>query len=164
MTVDNVIRSYTLRDNFITSNAYMCLETNAHSLITYILTTKDHAICDNDSLMPWLLGSQVCESTFRTIRSMNTTFSTVINFDLLTHLHRLQIPAFLQVDTASVATFPGVDKHQVKETRTSSTYNIKNHNILAAAMKAEVKAKEAVEHLEMAELLEKHKNGNLLPK
>ena len=90
---------------------------------------------------------------------MNTTFSTVISFGmlgLLRCLHHVQIQAFLQADTASVITFPRVDKHQVKETRISSTCNIKNQDILAAVMKAEVKAKEAIEHLEMAELLKKH--------
>jgi len=155
--------SHTLRDNFITSNAFMCLEINAHSLLTYIMTTRDHAPGNQDSPMPWMLGSQVCEATFRTIRSMNTTFSTVINFGmlgLLRRLHRLQIQTSLQADTNSVITFPRVEKHQIKEARTSYTksiHNIKNQDILDAVIRAEVKAKEAVEHLEMAELLKKHK-------
>ena len=91
---------------------------NAHSLITHILTIRDHAPCDQYIFLPWLLGSQVCEATFRTIRSMNSTFSTVINFGmlgLLRRLHRLQIQSILQADTASVITFPRVVKHQVKE-------------------------------------------------
>ena len=47
---------YTLRDNFITPNAYMCIELNAHALITFLLTIRDHV--KNDScFLPWLLGS-----------------------------------------------------------------------------------------------------------
>lgn len=33
--------SYTLKDNFITQNAYMCIELNAHALLTYLLTIRD---------------------------------------------------------------------------------------------------------------------------
>ena len=39
--------------------------------------------------MPWLLGSQACEQTFRAARSMTSTFLTIINFTLLGFLHRL---------------------------------------------------------------------------
>ena len=156
-------RCYTLKDNFITSNAFMCMEINAHSLITHILTIRDHAPCDQYIFLPWLLGSQVYEATFRTIRSMNSTFSTVINFGmlgLLRRLHRLQIQSILQADTASVITFPRVVKHQVKEEKNcyiKSTSNIKNQDILDAVRRAEQKAKAVADDLGMAELLKKHK-------
>ena len=94
---------------------------------------------------------------------MNTTFSTVINFGmlgLLRRLHRLQIQTSLPADTDSVITFPRVEKHQITEARTSYTksiYNATNQDILDAVIRAEAKAKEAVEHLEMADLLKKHK-------
>ena len=154
---------YTLKDNFITSNAFMCMEINAHSLITHILTIRDHAPCDQYIFLPWLLGSQVCEATFHTIRSINSTFSTVINFGmlgLLRRLHRLQIQSILQADTVSVITFPRVMKHQVKEEKNcyiKSTSNIKNQDILDAVRRAEQKAKAVVDDLGMAELLKKHK-------
>lgn len=103
--------SYTLKDNFITSNAFMRMEINAHSLITLILNIRDHVPCncEHSIFFPWLLGSQVCEATFRTIRSMNSTFSTIINFGmlgLLRQLHHLQIQTMLQADTTSPVTFP----------------------------------------------------------
>ena len=48
----------TLKDNFITSNAFMCMEINAHSLITLILTIRDHVPCNCDhsifSLAAWI--------------------------------------------------------------------------------------------------------------
>ena len=69
---------YTLRENFITSNAYACIELNAHALLTFLITVRDH-VGNDDCFLPWLLGSQCCESTF----SMNSTFSTMINFGIL---------------------------------------------------------------------------------
>lgn len=33
--------NYTLENNFITQNAYMCIEINAHSLITFLVTVRD---------------------------------------------------------------------------------------------------------------------------
>ena len=66
---------YTLQNNFITNNAYMCVELNAHALIMRVQGNFD---CE--SFLPWLLGSQSCEKTFRTDRSMTSIFSTIINF------------------------------------------------------------------------------------
>lgn len=47
-----------LKDNFITYNAYMCIEINAHSLITFLMTVRDQLNEDSASFLPWLLGSQ----------------------------------------------------------------------------------------------------------
>lgn len=77
----------TLKNNFISSNLYFCVELNAHSLIKYIQKVRG----DNDSTLftPTLTGSQPCESTFRQLRSMTTTQSTVINFSVMDMLHRM---------------------------------------------------------------------------
>ena len=144
----------------------MCMEINAHSLITLIVTIRDHvpSNCDHSIFFPRLLGSQVCEATFRTIRSMNSTFSIIINFgmlDLLRRLHRLQIHTVLQADTTSPVTFPRVLKHQCKELNSSYTKpinDIKNQlEIVDAVKRAEQQAKMAVNDIRMAELLKKHK-------
>lgn len=50
--------NYTLGNNFVTHNAYMCIELNAHSLI-FLLTIQN--IGSDVSFPPWLLGSQSCE-------------------------------------------------------------------------------------------------------
>ncbi|KZS02731.1 Uncharacterized protein APZ42_000107, partial [Daphnia magna] len=65
MTCDN---AYTLAKNFISSNAYLCIEINAHSLLLYmrkcrIENTPEH-------LLVWLFGSQQCESFFRGSRAL----------------------------------------------------------------------------------------------
>ena len=65
--------SYTLRNNFVTSNAFSGVELNAHAMVNFMRTIRDHA--HNDSyFVPWLLGSQTCEETFRAARSMSNVF------------------------------------------------------------------------------------------
>ena len=54
----------------------MCVELNAHALITYVLTIRDCFHGDFDKFLPWMLGSQTCERTFRIIRSMSSVYST----------------------------------------------------------------------------------------
>lgn len=72
--------------NFISSNLHTCIEINAHNLILF------HNWC-RDMQRPELFllpnaGSQPCESTFRSYRSMTSTFSTIINFDVLDLLRK----------------------------------------------------------------------------
>ena len=74
---------YNLTNNFITSNAYMCIELNAHSLITLILTIRNKLNKHSSAFQPWVFGSQTCEGLFRAARSMTSIFSTVISFGML---------------------------------------------------------------------------------
>lgn len=57
---------HTLGNNFITSNAYSCIEINAHNLINSIIKFKSLEI--PELFMPPLFSSQQCESFFRQIR------------------------------------------------------------------------------------------------
>ena len=53
----------------------------------------------NENFLPWLLGSQACEKTFRTVHSMTGMFSTMINFsmlNLLQKMHKLDVLKELQ--------------------------------------------------------------------
>lgn len=72
---------------FISSNCYSCVEISGHSLVLIILYLKeknlDHCFC------PELLGSQPCESTFRQVRSLSSTYSTVTNLTLLEIMKRM---------------------------------------------------------------------------
>lgn len=47
---------YALGNNFSSLNAYMCVELNAHSLITFLLTVRDSLPPDSSSILPWMLG------------------------------------------------------------------------------------------------------------
>ena len=66
--------------------------------------------------MPWLLGSQCCKKAFRIIRSMSSTFSTVIDFSMLgmlRRLHKMQIQMKLESDTdISGIFYPNVEAHK----------------------------------------------------
>lgn len=74
---------YILKDNFITHNAYLHKEINAHGLLSYLFLCQEHSL----PFQPWLLGSQPCELTFRAARRMSSVFLTVVNFSLLSLLH-----------------------------------------------------------------------------
>ena len=90
---------YNIQDNFLTQNAYTCIELNAHALVLLLVTLRDNVENSQYCVCPWLLGPQTCEQAFRAARSMSSTFTSIINFGvlgLLHRLHRLQIQAELQ--------------------------------------------------------------------
>lgn len=64
---------YTVKNNFISSNAYACLEINAHALIQIIIKFRDSE--EHHLFLPWRMSSQPCESKFRRLRSVQVTFS-----------------------------------------------------------------------------------------
>ena len=97
--------SYTINKNFVTYNAYLCCELNGHSLISFVITLRDHGDSKSE-FIPWVLGSQSCEKMFCSARSMSTVFSTMINFGmlgLLCRLHRLNIQLQLECNKADSA-------------------------------------------------------------
>lgn len=57
-----------ITENFITTNAYHCIETNAHTLIEMIV--KLRSLEEHNLFMPNLFNSQPCEHTFRQLRSI----------------------------------------------------------------------------------------------
>ena len=115
-------KEYSIQSNFIIENSYSCIELNAHSLILLLQTSRK----SGHSFLPWLYGSQSCENLFRIVRSMCSTFSTVVNFGmlgLLRRLHRLQIQFHLE--TTSHAT--GIVHPQIKTTKHNAKC-IKHHD------------------------------------
>lgn len=78
---------YTLKDKFITSNTYSCIEVNARNLLSMIRQFRD----ENRShhFLPTLFQSQTCEKTFRQLRAMGTTNFTRINFSVLEVLYMI---------------------------------------------------------------------------
>ena len=71
---------YSLELNFISLNAYLCAEINAHGLISTIIQLEHENRPSH--FLPWLWSSQPCESIFRAARSLNPTGSTQVNFTL----------------------------------------------------------------------------------
>ena len=155
---------YTLKDNFLTSNAYQCIELNAHALITFLMNARDNANSNDVVFLPWLLGSQTCERIFRSARSMSTVFSSVLNFSilgLLRRLHRLNIQSVLQADAAkSGIKFPqmekNLEKHGMRSYVAPTVADINNKDISGAVENALKKAKETLTSLGMDVLLKKH--------
>lgn len=80
-------RNYSLDKNFLTANCYSCIELNAHSLVQIIVFLR--SINQPDWFLPHLFGSQQCESIFRQLRSLTSTFSTVANCSTKEALARL---------------------------------------------------------------------------
>lgn len=79
--------THSTEHNFITLNAYICVEINAHGM--YIVLQH----IDNNSFkefFPYMYGSQPCESFFRLLGSISSTFSTMVNCDFLDAMHRIK--------------------------------------------------------------------------
>lgn len=77
---------HTLSKNFLTLNVYTCIELNAHGLL--ILIEKCRINNQPEQFLPWLYSSQPCESFFRKARSLTSTYSTIVNFDMLDIMQR----------------------------------------------------------------------------
>lgn len=74
--------------NFISSNAYFCIEINAHAIINILINLRN--LDCPQYFLPTLFNSQTCENFFRTMRSMTSTNCTMVNFSMLEVLHRLK--------------------------------------------------------------------------
>lgn len=87
---------HTLAEHFITLNAYVCIELNAHSIITMAKKCSESTAYQPQMFLPWLMSSQPCEEMFRATRSMTTTFSTIVNYSMQEILNRINKIQFLQ--------------------------------------------------------------------
>lgn len=96
-------RSYTLKKNFLTANCYSCIELNAHSLIQIMVYLR--SINRPELFLPHLFGSQQCESVFRQLRSLTSTFSTVANCTTKEALNRFSKLHILNEITHSTSYF-----------------------------------------------------------
>lgn len=95
----------TLEKNFITANCYSCIELNAHSLVLILLYLKEKDM--PELFMPHLFTSQVCEETFRQIRSFTTVYSTVANCsakEIIGRLDKIQLQNDITLE--SIFMFP----------------------------------------------------------
>lgn len=77
----------TLKENFMSSNCYSCLEQNAHSLVLIVLFLKEHNL--PELFIPPLFNSQPCEQFYRKLRSFTPTFSTIVSCTVKQMLSRV---------------------------------------------------------------------------
>lgn len=72
-------------NNFLSRNAYQCIELNAKNLVILIKKFRDEGL--TKYFHPSIFNSQPCEETFRKLRSMGTINFTKVNFTLLELVH-----------------------------------------------------------------------------
>ena len=158
-------KKYTIKENFITSNANSGVELNGHALVNLVMLMRDKIPNGSELFCPWLLGSQPCEQTFRAARSMTGTFSTVINFSiyaLLQRLHRLQIQLQLESEMKETGIqYPRVINHVKKSGFSSDTTfpNLTEVSDKAIADTIESVRMEVISVLEDLGILVKDKDG-----
>lgn len=78
--------SISKRNLFITMSTLFSLEINAHSL-TYLLPLVAEKQVTDETVQV-IFNSQVCESYFRSARSMSSAFSSIVNFTVNEFLRR----------------------------------------------------------------------------
>lgn len=88
----------TLKNNYMSTYCYVCIELNVHSLVKSLLQLKE--IIKPHWFMPHLFENQPCEALFRQVRSLTSTYSTVANCTVKQILKRI-IKIQLQNDIKS---------------------------------------------------------------
>lgn len=69
-------------------NSYVCLELNAHALLNEVFYCLENNCMEKINFHA--MSSQPCENTFRSLRSITSTLSTVVNCTVLEALHRMR--------------------------------------------------------------------------
>lgn len=85
-------KSLNLKNNFLTSYCYVCLELNAHSLVLLLLYLKK--VNKPEFFKPELLDSQQCEIFYSQLRSFTTTFATKANCtvkEIMARINKIQL-------------------------------------------------------------------------
>lgn len=86
-----------LKDNFLTSYCFVCLELNAHSLVLLLLYLKK--INKPEFFKPELLDSQQCENFYSKLRSLTTTFATKANCtvkEIMARINKIQLQKHIE--------------------------------------------------------------------
>ena len=101
---------YNEADHFVSGNVYTCMELNCHMLLNLVYNVIK-GIFPPESLRIWLSGSQGCEETFRMLRSMTSTFSTIVNFSIKGIIQRIhKLNHLSTVESSETITFPRVQR------------------------------------------------------
>lgn len=136
-------KRFTLKDNFLSMNCYVCIELNAHSMIKCMLYLNE--INKPELFMPFLYESQACENIFRQLRSLSTVYSTVINCTLKEAIRRISSIHFqnqvIQL-TSNNFVFPRMQNSQFSQNSVSLPTAVEiNEEILFCKQLAMITAK-----------------------
>lgn len=134
-------KTRTLLNDFMTPNAYMCLEVAAHNMIKFLVKCRD--LGKPSLFIPYDTNSQPCENTFRILRSMGTTKYTVTTFSVAEVLHKARRISKVQDIVAEVdPTFHEFKTHSSQRKNDKRSYfvpttlpsNIVIKNIISSAL------------------------------
>lgn len=81
-------KTNTLKNKFITSNTFSCIEINARTMLSFYRKCRDEN--KPHHFLTTLCHSQTCEKTFRQLRSMGSVNFTKINFSMLELLYMVR--------------------------------------------------------------------------
>lgn len=101
--------------NFISSNAYMCIEVNAENLLALVRRFRDNGT--PELFLTTLFDSQACERAFRQFRAMGTANYTKVNFSLYELLHmtrRLEVQNDILYNKLPNVKLPKLEKSKKK--------------------------------------------------
>lgn len=116
---------YTLKECFISSNTYLCIELNAHSLVKQLLKLGQ---IDDYKFMPDLQGSQPCETMFRQARAFSPMGSTVVNFNMMEFISRINK---IQLQSDIIKTYSNhINFPRFEEKQKNSTLDQANSSII----------------------------------
>lgn len=97
--------------NFITDNAYVCIEVNASNILSLIRKFRNEE--KPELFLTTLFDSQACERTFRLLRSMGTVNFTKITFTIFELMHmvrKVEVQNEIAYTKLSKANLPKLDK------------------------------------------------------
>lgn len=97
-----------MQANFVSPNLQACLELNGHGWI--ILNNSLRDIERPDLFTPSQINSQASEDSFRTLRSLSSVRSTIVNFDMLDLSRRSKRLAILEEAATTVKDFHFLNK------------------------------------------------------
>lgn len=109
-------KKLSLKNNFLTTNCYTCIELNAHNLVLCIIRLAKHNL--PHLFLPTVFNSQHCESLFRQIRSITSTFSTVTNCtikELCQRISKIQLQSDVMSRIGSNFIFPRLQHPKTRE-------------------------------------------------
>lgn len=108
-------RQYKLKNSFLTSYCYSCIELNAHTIVLCLAYLKENNL--SSWFQPNFYSSQPCESTFRLLRSLTTTYSTVANCSVkesVSRVSKIQLQSEIIHRNAAHFDFPKAKKYEHK--------------------------------------------------
>lgn len=121
---------YNLDDNFISDNAFACLELNAYGILHLITKLRDSG--EPHLFLISLFSSQGCESLFRQFRSMTTAHWTKINFSLNELLHivgRIEL-----MNDISYFKLPNINLPRISQTEKHTIFSLPSNEEIKSEM------------------------------